>query len=117
MLVALRTAPHQSWNNPAERIMSILNLALQGVALVCKTMSEDMEVLFSKANTLEEIRRAAEKSSQLAGELQSCIVTIQEFLRERTERLVLHNESFSCYDPADDSGISLFFQVSKFILL
>ncbi|GES98746.1 hypothetical protein GLOIN_2v1778764 [Rhizophagus clarus] len=30
MLIALRTAPHQSWNNPAERIMSILNLALQG---------------------------------------------------------------------------------------
>ncbi|CAB4420652.1 unnamed protein product [Rhizophagus irregularis] len=28
MLIALRTAPHQSWTNPAERIMSILNLAL-----------------------------------------------------------------------------------------
>ncbi|GET65113.1 hypothetical protein GLOIN_2v1767477 [Rhizophagus irregularis DAOM 181602=DAOM 197198] len=34
MLIALRTALHQSWTNPAERIMSILNLALQGVALM-----------------------------------------------------------------------------------
>ncbi|GES83675.1 hypothetical protein GLOIN_2v1882875 [Rhizophagus clarus] len=91
MLIALRTAPHQSWNNPAERIMSILNLALQVVALVCETI-------------------AAEKSSQLAGELQSCIIAIQEFLHERTERLVLHDEPFSCYDPADKSEISLFFE-------
>ncbi|GBB95192.1 hypothetical protein RclHR1_24950001 [Rhizophagus clarus] len=66
MLIALRTAPHQSWNNPAKRIMSILNLALQGVALVCETILEDMEVLFNKANTLEEIHRAAKKFSQLA---------------------------------------------------
>ncbi len=115
MLIALRTAPHQSWNNPAERIMSILNLALQGVVLVHEIMSEDMEILFNKANTLEEIRRAAEKFSQLANELQSCIITIQKFLQERVERLVLHNEPFFCYDPADESEISLFFQVSKFV--
>ena len=63
MLIALRTTSHQSWNNPAERIMSILNLALQGVALVCEIMSEDMKALFNKASTLEEICKAAEKSS------------------------------------------------------
>ena len=95
--------------------MSILNLALQGVALVREIMLEDMEVLFNKANTLEEIRRAAEKSLQLADELQSCIVTVQKFLQERVEQLVLHNETFSCYDPADEFEISLFFQVSKFV--
>ncbi|GBC01928.1 hypothetical protein RclHR1_04390013 [Rhizophagus clarus] len=53
----LRTAPHQSWNNPEFNVTR--------VALVHKTMSEDIEVFFSKENTLEEIRRAAEKSSQL----------------------------------------------------
>ena len=32
-LCAVRTPPHNSWKNPAERIMSILNLALQGVGI------------------------------------------------------------------------------------
>jgi len=34
LLIAARTAPQQSWTNPVERIMSILNLGLQGVAIV-----------------------------------------------------------------------------------
>lgn len=112
MLIALRTAPHQSWTNPAERIMSILNLALQGVALMRETMSEDMEVLFGKANTLEEIRNLAKKSPQLASELQNSITLIQEFLKDRTENLRLHNEQFICYDPAQEFAITEFFNVS-----
>jgi hypothetical protein len=32
-MVVLRIAPTQSWCNPVERVMSILNLGLQGVAL------------------------------------------------------------------------------------
>ena len=31
LLVALRTAPSNSWANPVERIMSIVNTGLQGV--------------------------------------------------------------------------------------
>ncbi|XP_045159314.2 uncharacterized protein LOC123524857 [Mercenaria mercenaria] len=43
MLIAIRTAPNQSWVNPAERCMSILNLALQHVALSREKMSDEME--------------------------------------------------------------------------
>ena len=39
---AVRTPPYNSWKNPAERIMSILNLALQGVGIArAKTSSEE----------------------------------------------------------------------------
>ena len=112
MLIALRTAPHQSWTNPAERIMSILNLALQGVALMRESMSYDMEILFGKASTLEEIRNAAKNSPQLASELQNSITLIQELLITRTEGLCLHNENFICYSPAQESMITDFFNVS-----
>ena len=95
--------------------MSILNLTLQEVALVREIISEDMEILFNKANTFEEICKAAEKFLQLASELRNCIVNVQKFLQEKTERLVLHNETFSCYNLVDESEISLFFQVSKFV--
>ena len=68
MLIAMRTAPAQSWTNPAERIMSILNLGLQGVTLLRDQMSSEMEDLFSKKNTLEEIRIASKNNPQLESE-------------------------------------------------
>lgn len=41
-LCAIRTPPHNSWKNPAERIMSILNLALQSAGIArTRTDSED----------------------------------------------------------------------------
>ena len=42
-LVALRTAPSNSWANPVERIMSIVNIGLQGVGLMRQKMSDDFE--------------------------------------------------------------------------
>ena len=43
MLVALCTAPSNSWANPVERIMSIINIGLQGVGLMRQKMSDDFE--------------------------------------------------------------------------
>lgn len=43
MLVAGRTAPHQSYANPAERVMSLINLGLQNVALNRDEASPDVE--------------------------------------------------------------------------
>ena len=40
-MVVMRTAPTQSWANPVERVMSVLNLGLQGVALVRCEMEKD----------------------------------------------------------------------------
>ncbi|CAB4424692.1 unnamed protein product [Rhizophagus irregularis] len=73
MLIAVRTAPHHSWTNPAERIMSILNLGLQNVAIMRNTMSDESKVLFDKADTLDEIRDKANKNSNLEMELRDCI--------------------------------------------
>ena len=43
MLVALHTAPSNSWANPVERVMSIVNIGLQGVGLMRWKMSDDFE--------------------------------------------------------------------------
>lgn len=43
MLVACRCCPGQSWTNPVERVMSLLNLALQNAALERNTCSEQIE--------------------------------------------------------------------------
>jgi hypothetical protein len=43
-LILLRTAPQQSWTNPAERIMSVLNMGLQGCLLARIAMDAKFEV-------------------------------------------------------------------------
>lgn len=42
LLIAARTAPGHSWLNPVERVMSILNLAIQNIALA-HNATENME--------------------------------------------------------------------------
>uniref|UniRef100_U9TF30 Uncharacterized protein n=1 Tax=Rhizophagus irregularis (strain DAOM 181602 / DAOM 197198 / MUCL 43194) TaxID=747089 RepID=U9TF30_RHIID len=76
MLIAVRTAPHHSWCNPAERIMSVINYELQGVAIGRDELEDEFETL----KTLEDI--------------------LQELLRERTEHLIWKNETFETEDLA-----------------
>jgi hypothetical protein len=58
-MVVLRTAPQQSWTNPAERIMSVLNLGLQGCSLARTAMDTKFEVTMRRCNGMNAIRRAA----------------------------------------------------------
>ena len=45
-LVAVRTAPGQSFINPVERVMSLLNVALYGVSLERTRMDDQYETIF-----------------------------------------------------------------------
>lgn len=55
-LIALRTAPSNSWANPVERVMSIVNIGLQGIGVMRAKGSEDFEkaigIVKIKYNTL-----------------------------------------------------------------
>lgn len=42
-VIALRTAPSNSWANPVERIMSIVNMGLQGVGVMRRKGNEVFE--------------------------------------------------------------------------
>ena len=57
-LAAVRTAPYQPWKNPVERIMLILNLALQGVGLMRKEMPPKFEAVISSCKSVKDIRSA-----------------------------------------------------------
>ena len=46
--ITLRTAPSNSWANPVERIMSIVNIRLQGVGIMRRKMSDDFEKVVCK---------------------------------------------------------------------
>ncbi|CAG8748188.1 32351_t:CDS:10 [Gigaspora margarita] len=80
LLVAVHTAPNHSWTNPAERIMSTLNLGLQGIALKRDSMSFEFETLFGMVNTLGKIRKKAQESNKLKSELKESIRSVQRML-------------------------------------
>jgi len=48
MLIALRTAPSNSWANPVERIMSIVNIGLQGVGVMRTKVGDEFEKAVGK---------------------------------------------------------------------
>lgn len=54
-LCAVRTPPYHSWKNPAERIMSVLNMGIQSVGIMRKETSSYEELLKS-SNNLGSIR-------------------------------------------------------------
>jgi hypothetical protein len=68
-LVAIRTPSGHSWKNPVEQIISILNLGMQCIGLICQKMNEEMENLISKCNSLEDIYEKAKTNNQLKKEL------------------------------------------------
>ncbi|CAB4375468.1 unnamed protein product [Rhizophagus irregularis] len=109
-IITVRTAPHHSWCNPAERIMSVINYGLQGVAIEREKMPEEFEDEFEALRTLEDIREKAKDNPCLKVELEKCIVTVQELLRERTEHLVWKNEAFKTENPASDLEINEMFE-------
>ncbi|PKY34602.1 hypothetical protein RhiirB3_499282, partial [Rhizophagus irregularis] len=110
MLIAVRTAPHHSWCNPAERIMSVINYGLQGVAIKREQMPEEYEDEFETLKTLEDIRGKAKENPCLKSELEKCIVTVQKLLCERTAHLVWKNEAFETENPASNLEINKMFK-------
>ena len=60
-LCAVRTAPYHSYRNPVERIMSIINIGLQAIALARRVMSEEMEVEVEKCNPMKALHAVAER--------------------------------------------------------
>ena len=65
-MAVMRTALTQSWGNPVERVMSVLNLGLQGVALARKEMGdEEYEKEFKSCNGMSAVRKVAEKHEEV----------------------------------------------------
>ena len=60
MIIAVRTPPYNSWKDPAERIMSISNIAMQGVGLAREKMSNETEQQLADCSSMKQIRAQAD---------------------------------------------------------
>ncbi|XP_013398525.1 uncharacterized protein LOC106165000 [Lingula anatina] len=102
MLVCARTAPQNSFRNPVERIMSIINLSLQAIGIMREKMSPDMEKLFESVSTMKDARAIAEKNPGLKQAIVESTEPVRDMLNMLLQRLSLKNEPFSTVQPATD---------------
>ncbi|KAI8517529.1 hypothetical protein Bbelb_035460 [Branchiostoma belcheri] len=102
MLVCARTAPQNSFRNPVERIMSVINLGLQAIGVMREKMTPDMERLFHSVNTMKEARAVAEKRPGLKQAIVESTEQVRGMINTLLQRLSLKKEAFSCVEPASD---------------
>ena len=58
-LCAMRTVPYQSYRNPVERIMAIVNLGLQAIVIARAEIPKEMEKEAEKCNSLNALHAVA----------------------------------------------------------
>ena len=100
MLVAVRTPPYHSWKNPVERVMSIVNIALQGVGLMRSPMSEKQEKEISGCNSVKSIREVCESNDELQTALADSLQSTKCLLETLFSRLKLKGIPFQVFHAA-----------------
>jgi hypothetical protein len=100
-LIAARTCPQQSWRNCVEKIMSLLNLAMYGVALVRKQMGDDNEDLIAKAGgTMANLRAEAKEGVDFQALCMQSVLPVRNLLEQRYSQLDLKGTPFETVSPA-----------------
>ncbi|GBB99565.1 hypothetical protein RclHR1_35600001 [Rhizophagus clarus] len=105
-LVAVRTPPGHFWNNLVERIMSILNLRLQCIGLMHQKMDKELEEIMSKCNSMNDIRKAAEKAPRLKNELKESLNLTITLLNNLFKRLQLKDKNFETFEAASEFNMN-----------
>ena len=113
MLIAIRTAPNHSWCNPAERCMSILNLALQHTALARQEMPDNFEKKIKNKSSMAAVRNVAECDPELKNAFSESMNPVLDLLSERFSRMKLKGEQFKVYRGASSEKIAEELQIIR----
>lgn len=104
VLNLVQTPPHHSWKNPAERVMSNLNLGLQGVGIM-RQETATMERELKGANNLKGIRELAKKHPELKEEVGAAVKPTKELLNSVFQRLHLKDIPFKIFSAASTQDL------------
>ncbi|KAK3109149.1 hypothetical protein FSP39_023972 [Pinctada imbricata] len=100
MYVAARCAPGHSWINPAERVMSILNIGLQNCALSRQKGTEEFEKKLSRCTSQESIRAMKQ---EIWEEWEASLEPVKRTVENRFRRLALKDKPFQVMDVITDN--------------
>ena len=112
--MAVRTPPYNSWKNPAEQVMSELNLALQAVGMMReKLVTAVLEKVSEGCKSMKDICTAAKNHPALQGEFRDSVQPYIILLLSLFQRLKLKDEPFTLFQSSTSSEIELFLSVLK----
>ena len=94
-LIAMRCAPNQSYTNIVERMMSLLNICYQNIAL--ERDETEKEDIIKKCKTLGELRSKTHLKPDWEQSVQNIITT----LGSRTERMALKDIPFKTFKSSE----------------
>ncbi len=115
LLVAVQTAPNNSWLNPCERLMSILNLGLQCVSTARAQVSSEDEATLKSCNSMADIRREAYSKPLLKKAAADSLAPVVSLIEERFQRLSLKDKSFQIGKPASSDSIECLWSFAEMI--
>ena len=104
-LVAVQTAPNNSWLNPCERLMSILNLGLQCVSTTRQKCSAEIETKLKSCKSMSAIRDAAESDWSLKDAISTSLEPVISLVQSRVARLYLKENRFQVSEAATSDEI------------
>ena len=106
MVLACRTPPCNSWKNPAERIMSILNLGFQSVGLMRQSLDEDVEKRLSSVSSMNQLRDLATKNQFIEGYIKDSVSPVKSLLYDVISRLKWKDTNLKGRPAASSEEIS-----------
>ena len=108
-LIAARTAPHNSFRNPDELIMSLLNIGLQAVGIMREKKSDQFEAALKSANSMEDIRKIATKTEKFKEEFISSMLPPIELIKSTFSGLELKGVPVQSLEAASEEDIERLF--------
>lgn len=106
LLVAGRTCPGHSFANPAERVMSTLNLGLQNAAFARARMPDEREASIKQANSMAAIRTVASRCHGIQEAWLECIQPVKDVIMSRFSRLVYGGDQVRVLDTVSSASMS-----------
>lgn len=107
MLITARCASGQSYVNPAERIMSILNYGLQNVATEREKLDDETEKKLNRCNGVSSVRELLHKHPDLMPKWIESFEPVKSLIENRFMRLKLKDDPIRCLTPVSDADIDL----------
>ena len=108
-LFAMRTYPTQSWAYLAERVMPILNNALQNVSLEMDSMDDNNEKIISENTNMAKLRSATEDNLNFKEAFQKSMENVISLVGSRFECMHLKEEAVNCHEACGGVEVDAFF--------
>ncbi|KAK3244354.1 hypothetical protein CYMTET_46028 [Cymbomonas tetramitiformis] len=110
-LIVMRTVPGHSIDNNVERVMAVLNLGCQNLALMREQLEETLEAKFKGATSMTDIRTICEGEPQLLAAYLKAVQPVIDLLGARFSRLHWTDKEILVYSARPDKEMDAMFDI------